>query len=399
MSKILLMTQNFYPVIGSSGNRNKNLFELLNQNGIDTTVLTTEPAYPNKNLYKQKEFWDEEHLNENEKIIRLPLKSKKYENTMFGRLMFYLEISWAFTKKAFKLRQQKYDYILVSSPPIFIVPVAFFAKRLYKAKLILEIRDLWPDSLSGVRKFNNRFIMSIFKRFEKRMYNKADAIIINSPGFRTHIEQKLKDKNKTIAYLPNGARKYEIVENRSLSHESAFRVVYAGNLGLAQDIESLMKIAKKLNDNQIHFEVIGYGARAKDFEHFIMENNLHYVHLHKPASRNVTLDLISNSDIAIALLNDEDVFSTVLPGKIIDYITCGTPVVAAVKGQAAQLIEKNKVGFVFNNEAIDSIVNKIIFLKENKEIRQELEGNCSRLIEEKFLWEKNIKQILPLFSE
>ncbi|WP_159461967.1 glycosyltransferase family 4 protein [Salirhabdus sp. Marseille-P4669] len=398
MQKLLIITQNFYPVIGSAGNRMKNIFELLSEKNIDTHVLTTEPAYPNKNLYKQRIFWDEENLNNNEKIMRLPIKTKKYENSMLGRLKFYGEIALSFTKKIFKLKKEKYDYILVSSPPIFIVLSAFIAKKLYKTKLILEVRDLWPDSLTGVRKFNNKFVLKIFKFLEKKMYNNADAIIINSLGFKAHILSKLKDKEKTILFLPNGARAKEI-DNIIKKEDDHFQVVYAGNLGLAQDTEKLQELAKKLNNHDIHFEIIGYGARATEFKEFIEKNNLKYVKLNNPMTRKETLKVISQSNCAVALLNDEEVFSTVLPGKVIDYITCKTPVIAAVKGQAANLITQNKVGYVFENEEIGRIVDKIIYLKENIEIRKQLEENCGELINAHFLWEKNIEKIMPLLNE
>jgi glycosyltransferase involved in cell wall biosynthesis len=399
MPKLLIMTQNFYPVIGSAGNRMKNIFELLSEKGIDVTVLTTEPAYPNKNLYKDERFWDEETLNNHPKIIRIPIKSKKFQNSMFSRLAFYFEICLSFIKESSKLKKENYDYVLVSSPPIFIVLSAFLARRKFKSKLILEVRDLWPDSLTGVKKFDKKFILNIFRYFEKVMYNKANAIIINSLGFRGHIENKLKKKNKPIYFIPNGARLKELqaVEGKP---ESGFQVVYAGNLGLAQDVDKLKELAKKINDHNIHFEIIGYGVKAEEFKEFLVKENLTYVKLNKPTTRKETLKIVSKSHVAVAFLNDEDVFSTVLPGKVLDYITCKTPVIAAVKGQTANLIRENNVGFVYPNEAIDAIVNKILYLKENKSVRKQMEDNCIKLINNQFLWEKNIEKLNALlFSE
>src|SRR5690625_3463106 len=172
--KVLLMTQNFYPVIGSSGNRMKNIYQLLNENGIDADVLTTEPAYPNKNMYKDSEFWDEESLNEEKhKIIRVPIKNNRFQNHILSRLFFYLEIMYRFLLELWKLRKNGYDYILVSTPPIFIVFSAFIGKYVLKSKLILEVRDLWPDSLIGVKTFHNKPIIKIFRYLEKKIDRKS----------------------------------------------------------------------------------------------------------------------------------------------------------------------------------------------------------------------------------
>src|SRR5690625_2322916 len=147
--KVLIITQNFYPVIGSAGNRMKNIFQLLNEHNIETTVLTTEPAYPNKVLYKNEKFWDDATLNgETKKIVRIPINKKKYSNRIVGRLLFYLEIMIRFAMSLWSLRKNKFDIIYVSTPPIFIVGSAFFGKIVNKSKLILEVRDLWPDRKS-----------------------------------------------------------------------------------------------------------------------------------------------------------------------------------------------------------------------------------------------------------
>lgn len=131
-------------------------------------------------------------------------------------------------------------------PPIFIVLSALIGRRLIHSKLILEVRDLWPDSLTGgVKSFDKKWIINIFQYLEKKMYRTADTIVINSQGFRQHIEKKLKT-DKEIIYLPNGPRQYELHANRK-NHDE-FKVIYAGNLGLAQDIDRLKQVAQDLNN-------------------------------------------------------------------------------------------------------------------------------------------------------
>ncbi|WP_099159454.1 glycosyltransferase family 4 protein [Virgibacillus ndiopensis] len=396
--KVLIMTQNFYPVIGSAGNRMKNIFQLLNENKIDTDVLTTEPAYPNKNMYNNNEFWDDETLNEDTtKIIRVPIKKKRFSNQILSRLFFYIEIMCRFLTMVFKMRKNKYDYILVSTPPIFIVFSALVGKRLFKSKLILEVRDLWPDSLSGVRTFDFKLILNLFRYLEKRMYRLADFIIINSKGFETHIKSRLKHKTTPIVYLPNGPRINELVDQKNKT-EQEFRVVYAGNIGLAQDINRLKQIASLLNEKEIRFDVLGYGIKTNEFISYLDEKKLYNVYIHEPTTRKKSLNLIKNSDVAIAFLNDDKVFSTVLPGKIIDYMTCKTPIIAGIKGTAAEIIKKNQTGYVFGEHDVNGMVNKIIDLREDPDELNRLSTNCSRIIEDDFLWEKNITTLTEIIT-
>ncbi|MDC3411818.1 glycosyltransferase family 4 protein [Aquibacillus sp. 3ASR75-11] len=395
--KVLIMTQNFYPVIGSAGNRMKNIFQLLNdQKGMEVHVLTTEPAYPNKSMYSNDDLWDDEAVNrETEKINRIPIKNKRFSNHIFSRLFFYVEIMYRFFLKLFELKKNKYDYILVSTPPIFIVLSAFIGRRLFGAKLILEVRDLWPDSLLGVKAFDHPFIIRIFRYLEKKMYRNADYIVINSKGFEDHIVSKL-NKRKPIIYLPNGPRINELVKDKVKKEE--FSVIYAGNLGLAQDVNRLKSIAILLNNHNIRFDVLGYGIKTNEFKTLLRENKLNNVHIHEPTTRKKSLNIIKNSDLGIAFLNDEEVFSTVLPGKILDYMTCQTPIVAGVKGTAADMITSNKTGFVFDSDSIDAMINKILELKNDKQQVDMLEENCYYTITNRFVWENNIDKLVEIIK-
>lgn len=302
---------------------------------------------------------------------------------------------YRFLLELWQLRKNNYDYILVSTPPIFIVFSAFVGKYVLKSKLILEVRDLWPDSLIGVKTFNNKPIIKLFQFLEKRMYRLADSIVINSIGFYDHIKSKLK-QDKPINYIPNGPRQHEIVEQKQYHDE--FSVVYTGNLGLAQDIDHLKLAAKLLHDKNIRFDVIGYGVRTEEFADYLKENSLDNVYMHQPTTRKQSLELIKNSNIAIAFLNDEEVFSTVLPGKIIDYMTCKTPIIAGVKGTAAEMITSNNTGYTFEQKNVQAIVDKIVELKNDEAEQQELGENCIRTVKKHFLWENNITKLIDIIK-
>ncbi|WP_197274739.1 glycosyltransferase family 4 protein [Halolactibacillus sp. JCM 19043] len=261
------------------------------------------------------------------------------------------------------------------------------------------MRDLWPDSLEGVKVFNYSWLINSLRKFEKKMYNVADLIVVNSPAFEKHIYKMLGDNNKKILFLPNGARLNEL-QKASANKDgfSSFSIVYAGNLGLAQNIEQLMLLIKKLHAHDILVNLVGYGLKSKKLKEFIEENELSNVIFHKPMSRRDSLKIISNCNLSVVFLADEAVFTTVLPGKILDYMTCETPVIAGVKGEAANVIKESNGGIVFNPGEIDKMIDTIVTLSNNKEEMNRLEENCKNYILKNYIWEENILELIQVIK-
>ena len=395
-SKILMITQNFYPEIGSHANRMKNLFQLLESEGYDVSVLTTEPSYPNKHLYDDKKFWNDPTLEDEIKIQRIKVKNRKYALNMLNRLIHYLEIS---IKMLFYIlfNKQKYDVVLVTTPAIFIAFVGVIAKFRYRAKFILDVRDLWPESLKGVGVFNKKIIINFFSILEIYLYKKATHIIINSFGFKDYIINKAKISANKITYIPNAARKYEL--NTTVKVHRIFRVIYTGNIGLAQDVEFLKSLVRKLNKNHILITIVGYGQKKNELQRFIQENKLTNATMVNPTTREECLNLNAEHDVGILSLNNIDVFDTVLPGKLIDYMISGIPVVAAVSGYSKEVIEKYETGFVSEKRDAYEIAKYILLLKNSPELREKLANNGINLIKEHFIWEKNIECVTSILEE
>src|SRR5699024_7393128 len=145
-------------------------------------------------------------------------------------------------KKYLSENSAKFDYIYVTTPNIIIAWATLFFRN-KKSTYILEVRDLWPDSVNDIKGINIKFLMPILRLLEKKMYNSADKIVINNQYFEHHITNKLKN-SKPMHYLPNAVLKSEIKKVEKLEE---FTVIYTGNVGHAQDTNQLIKIAEKLN--------------------------------------------------------------------------------------------------------------------------------------------------------
>lgn len=393
MKKVLIISQNFYPEIGSAGNRIKNIYLLLRQRGGDVKVLTTEPTYPNRKIYEDNKFWDNDELNDDQNIFRIKVTNTKYSRSLINRLIYYLEVAIKMVRYIIK-NKGEFSNIIVTSPPIFIGIVGLFAKKYYNAKLILDIRDLWPESLKGVGVFNSPIIIRFFRVIERVMYSKANEIIVNSKGFIPYISSKLKPGVAKITYIPNGATKEEIGSNNN----STFQVIYAGNIGLAQDDSILKQLAKELYRRKIGLTIIGYGLRKDSLIEYCKEYNLTNVTFLTPTTREESLKITSEHQVGIVSLEDKDVFKTVLPGKIIDYMTCGIPIVGSVSGIAREVILGEQVGFVSESNDVKELVYYIDTLKGNSLLREEMSRNGNRYVRKEFLWETNIDSLIDILE-
>ncbi|WP_245890060.1 glycosyltransferase family 4 protein [Rummeliibacillus pycnus] len=395
-SKILIITQNFYPEIGSHANRMNNLFQLLQEEGYDVSVLTTEPSYPNKHLYEDKKFWNDNTLDHESKIHRIKVKNRKYALNMLNRLVHYLEIS---IKMLFFVlfSKQKFDVVFVTTPAIFIAFVGIIAKFRYRARLFLDVRDLWPESLKGVGVFNRKIIINFFSLLEIYLYKKANYIIINSIGFKDYIVDKAKITPSKITYIPNAGRQHELCP--TYRYHKKFRVIYTGNIGLAQDVEFLKGLVQKLDKNHILITIVGYGQKKYELQNFIRDHKLNNVLFVNPTTRAECIKLNSEHDVGVLSLNNSDVFDTVLPGKLIDYMISGLPVVAAVSGYSKDIIQKYQTGFVSEKRDAYEIVKYILLLKNSPELREKTANNAIDLIKEHFIWEKNINKLFTLLKE
>lgn len=385
--KILLITQNFYPEIGSGANRFKNLYTQLSKNH-EVTVLTTKPTYPNAKMYKDDKYWNEPLINVSSDIMRLNMRSNKQGRTMASRMFYYLELAYK-VRTYIRKYQHEYDAIYVTTPNIFL-PWAtfFFQKKLKSTKRILEVRDLWPDSVRDIDKINIDKFYPTLKFMEKMMYRKADRIVINNEGFRAHIARMAPLKSQL--FIPNAFTSNEVGFRQP---PEDFKVIYTGNIGFAQSYDQLINVAHMLEEREIIFNVIGYGVNAHKFNHYIKKHNFKYVHTHEEKSRSECLDMIRHHSIQLSLLKESDVFLNVLPGKIIDGIGCGIPVVTNLGGYTNSMINTYKVGFAKEKATAEEIIEAIEKIRDDEKLEASYRENSRTLLDEKFLWENNIKKL------
>ena len=397
--KILIITQNFYPEIGSAANRAKNIYFALKEKGYEVRVLTTEPNYPNRALYNDKAFWDEDIPEDD--VMRVQLKVRKYNRNIFRRLLFYLEMMFKFIFYNFKL-EKDYDVVFATLPAIFIGVASIVIKIRQRAIFILDIRDLWPETLVGLKRFNNKCALKMAYGLERFLYRKADEIIVNSEEFITYMISK-NIPQKKITFIPNSLTEAELEQQllRKKQRDSEeIKVLYAGNVGLAQDMDTLISIAQKLNHNpKIKFEVIGYGFMMNDIKQKIADKGLSNIEISPAKTRKETLVKIAEADMVYVTLKDSEVFKTVLPGKIIDYMGSGKAIVANVAGYSAYMIRKANCGLVSEDGNVDELCGYILELAKSYNFRYQLGENGRKYARKKFNWTVNLGTLEAILAK
>lgn len=392
--KVLLITQNFYPEIGSGANRYKNIFKLMKQQNVDVNVLTTTPSYPNESIYNDEKYYNDTFINNHSKnIFRLKSRFKKQSKSNIKRIFYFLEIM---IKVMFFIRKNggNYNSVIVTSPNIFM-PLAVILSKRYTQKIILDIRDLWPESIYALKISWIKPFKYILDEIEKKLYNNVDVILYNHIGFKSHIKNKL-DTPIPLYYLPNAINKDE--KDIRKCKKSDFTVFYTGNIGFAQDYNELIKIAQMLECNKINFDIIPYGLNSKKFNEKIKSLNFNYVKIYEVMPRHECLNFMYERHLSLSFLVNEEVFMNVLPGKIIDSIALGIPVVTNVGNDTMEMINNNNLGKSFTNSDTEEIISYICFLRDNQDEYLKLLKNCQFYGDKNFIWDENINNLIKLLN-
>jgi glycosyltransferase involved in cell wall biosynthesis len=389
MKRVLLIGQNFYPEIGSAANRLKNIYVELKGKGYEVKVITTEPSYPNRNIYKNSEFWNEDIPAED--IIRVKTNTRKYTRDIFNRFLLYIEVLVKLILIISKLDKQ-YDFIFVTSPPIFVGFAGMFAKLRLRKPMILDVRDLWPESLLGVGVFTNKLVLKVSYYLEQKLYNSATKIIVNSEGFIPYITSKGINR-RDIAFIPNSLTEDELSYKQEVEPETndTKTIIYTGNLGLAQDLVTLIELAEMFQErSDIHFKIIGYGFKKDQVKDLVAEKHLSNIEIIKVKNRKDTLKEVSLADIAYVGLVEKSVFKTVLPGKIIDYMCMKKPIVGSIEGYSKKIINEANCGFVSEERQTDDLYESILQLISDETLRNQLGQNGYEYAKKHLRWKKNI---------
>jgi glycosyltransferase involved in cell wall biosynthesis len=363
--RILIVSQYFWPE-----NFKINDFALgMKELGHDVSVLTGKPNYPQGKFYKGYNLFNNRTSNFNGiKIIRAPLITRG-KGTGFRLVLNYLSFAFFSSITAYFRIKEKYDVIFVYEPsPITVGIPAIILKEKLGIPIFFWVQDLWPESVEAAGKKLNPILLSIINKLVFKIYQHSDRIFISSKYFSESIREKNVDNSKII-YFPNWTEEIYLAEvSDKIKYSSlmpaGFKIMFAGNIGEAQDFESIIQAAELLKTNKyIHWIILGDGRKKRWLEEEVsrLELNSNF-HILGAFPNEEMPNFFYHSDAMLVSLKDSEVFSLTVPAKIQSYLAFGKPIIAMLNGEGALIVEDAKAGLSCSAGNYKMLARNIEFL-------------------------------------
>ena len=345
--RVLIVTHYFPPETGAPQARLEALARTWAADGDTVTVLTGMPNYPTGVLppeyrhairrrekqdgYRVLRTWV--HATPNEGVGR---KTLSHLSFMASSVLLGARASGPA------------DVVVVSSPTFFSIGAAWLLARRKRARLVLDIRDLWPAIFAELGVLTSRWIIGPLERLELAAYRAADEVVVVSQGFRDNLISRGVSPGK-VHVIPNGVTLSGF--GRTTAHEPELRgrlgagpgdclVLYLGTHGISQGLLEITKTAARLAAYPVHFAFVGEGADKTRLERRVGELGLRNVTMLPGAPHAEVPSLLAAADICLVPLRDVPLFAATIPSKMFEYLAAGKAVVGSVAGEAAQILRE-----------------------------------------------------------
>lgn len=368
--RILVITNHYYP---ENFKVNDLVEHLIKKNYVH--VVTGKPNYPHGKIYEGYHFFRKtfELVNSKLSVVRLPLVPRG-SGSKFRLIINYFTYFISLLLYSFYLLVFKsYDVIIIhhTSPPFLIVP-ALIIKLFKKTKIVYWELDFWPDSISAVGIKLNSFFKDLIEFLMMKAYQNFDAILIGSNSYFQKCVDRFVIEDK-IHYFPNWAEKLFTVKNENKSFIPDFpdgiNILYAGNIGKAQNFEPLIEIINEFKDTSLNWIFVGDGREKDNFKRKIKDDLLgKKIFFLGSFSIDLMPHFYEKADILYLSLNNSPIFSKTVPAKLQSYMAYGKPVLAMISGEGNSIIKKSSCGFVVNADDIKGLKKTLLkILNTNKE--------------------------------
>lgn len=401
---ILLIHQYFLEDHAAGGSRWNEMARIWVQEGHSVTVIAGDVHYmQKKDEHGVRKIFD---INWNaEGVLVIRCKGSTYYHKGFpGRLWSYISFAFMAIYAGMRFANAKYECIIVTSPPLLVGIPGLLLSKWKRISLVLEIRDLWPESAIEMGVLKNKWLIWLSYQFEKYLYRRAQLINVLTPAFRERlIREKCVDTHKIIT-IPNAAD-FRLSEHalRSactrglrarLGLEGKFVIIYVGAHGLANDLMQLLEAATLLRGADAHFLLIGDGMQKKMLMEEAHSRSLANVSFQDPVSKEQVFEYILAADVGVAVLKKADIFKTVYSNKTFDYLSCKKPVLMAIDGVSRDLIEQAGAGMFAEPGNPADLVEKIKIYLNDRELLSKHGENGYRFVHAHFDREKLAKNFL-----
>lgn len=388
--KILYVSQYFPPEMGAPAARAAELSRHWASAGHEVTVLTGFPNHPTGVVppgYRDK-F---RRLVVREKadgvnVVRtwlLPFPNRKAHERMLNYSSFCA--SAAITG----LFLPRPDVVIATSPQLLVGLSGWWLARWKRVPFVFEVRDLWPESLAAVGMGDsNSLLHRVLAKIAGFLYRRSDRVVVVTPAFEDYLVEHWRVPREKISVIENGVETRLFAPEaftgepgtglrRELGTEGKFVVSYIGTMGKAHGLETILAAAARLHDTnpEIVFLMVGEGAEKQHILSLARERGLSNLRFVDQQPHEKIPACICSSDVCLVLLKKTDLFKTVIPTKMLEFMSCARPVILGVDGQARTILEQARGGLAVEPENSEALGDAIRYLAANRAIAHELGQN------------------------
>lgn len=361
--RLLILTQYYWP----ESFQINDVAASLVRKGIAVEVLTGQPNYPSGRIfpgYRALGWRRERH--QGVLIHRMPLLARGRGGWRLALNYFAFVFSGLVCGPAI-LRRKAFDAIFVYAPsPVLQTLPALLLARLKGCPVALWVQDLWPESLSATGYVTNRAVIGLVEKVVAFIYRHTDLLLVPSPAFAAPIRRLAP--NTPIVYHPNSVDEVfalpaqdapPVVEGLN----GGFSVLFAGNIGSAQAVETIVEAASRLKAYpDIHFVVLGDGSRREWMRRQVRARGLDRLHLPGRLPVETMPGLMQKASALLVTLADRDIFRATIPSKIQAYLAAGRPIIACLNGEGARLVTEAGAGLAVPAENGAALADAVLDL-------------------------------------
>ncbi len=396
MKKLMIFTNHFYPETF----RINALAETFTKDW-DVSVITQVPNYPKGDFFDgYGNFKNKHETRNNIEITRLPVIPRKNNSIMlFLNYISYIVSTFFFGM--FTRKKADHVYVYVTSP-IFLCWSALRIAKRNKVESTLYLLDLWPESLTSSLNINNKFIVKRLEKMTLKIYKRFDNIIVGSESFIDDLHERGLDRSK-MTHIPQHAD--EILERPVNLPKMAdtIKIVFAGNIGTAQGLETLVESVEILdhqNFKNVHITIVGDGRNKDNIIKMVKEKNLesYFTFVDRVPFEEVK-HYLSENHFAYVSLQDKNPLNKTLPAKVQSYMAYGIPILGCANGEIPKVINKVQCGVCSDNNASDlaNLIKDISKLSQEEYTTMSYNGH--RYSEEHFSLETISEAFLRIMKE
>ena len=363
---ILVLSQYFWP---EKFRINELVKELGNSKKLDIEVLTAKPSYPTKKIFRNNKLTNFGKI----KVHRVPLYLRG--GSTISKIFNYISFVISATIFILFINKKKYDKIFVFQvSPIFSAIPAVVYSKFNKTKIYIWVLDLWPESIT-VFGFNSKIIFSVIKKISDYIYSSSDILFAQSNSLVKILKKRYQKKT---FFLPNWCEDiFEKKINPGLDkkikmnfNQKKINIFFGGNIGKAQDFDSIIKTIEIINKKSKKFNwfIFGDGSEKSKIKNYIeSKENIKNVFFYKTVTQSELLFIFKKySDLLLVSLSHSKTLKWTIPGKIQFYFQCKKPIIGMLDGDANLLIKKSNSGFVVKSGDYLSFSKLLINLSKSK---------------------------------